>query len=107
MATYSGVLHSAGCGGQLVTKDDDILSPTPSQKLWNHSPDGFNWGYGGSGPAQLALALLYDVTRDKEVALRHHQDFKWTYVARWGDNWTITTDEILDWLKGGLLWKDY
>ena len=23
----------------------------------NHSPTGFEWGYGGSGPAQLALAL--------------------------------------------------
>lgn len=26
--------------------------------LRRHSPDGFNWGYSGSGPAQLALALL-------------------------------------------------
>lgn len=26
----------------------------------NHSPDGFEWGYGGSGPAQLALALCID-----------------------------------------------
>ena len=23
-----------------------------------HSPTGFNWGYGGSGPADLALAIL-------------------------------------------------
>ena len=26
----------------------------------NHSPDGFEWGYTGSGPAQLALAILCD-----------------------------------------------
>jgi len=26
--------------------------------LFNHSPTGFEWGYGGSGPAQLALAIL-------------------------------------------------
>lgn len=25
-----------------------------------HSPTGFEWGYGGSGPAQLALALVAD-----------------------------------------------
>ncbi len=98
MATYRGVRHSAGCGDQEVTKDDGILSPIPSQQLWNHSPDGFNWGYGGSGPAQLALALLYDVTKDKEIALAHHQDFKWACVAGWGENWMITTQEILDWL---------
>lgn len=23
-----------------------------------HSPDGFNWGFGGSGPAELAFCLL-------------------------------------------------
>jgi hypothetical protein len=97
MATYKGVRHSA-CGAQLVTKDDNILSPKPSQEIYNHSPDGFNFSYGGSGPAQLALALLYDVTRDKEIALAHHQDFKWAFVARWGDDWAITTQEILDWL---------
>jgi Family of unknown function (DUF6166) len=37
-----------------------------SLKLWNHSPSGFNWGYGGSGPAQTALALLLDWTDDAQ-----------------------------------------
>jgi hypothetical protein len=27
-----------------------------------HSPCGFEWGYGGSGPADLALNILYAVT---------------------------------------------
>ena len=26
-----------------------ILKPDRSQAVKNHSPDGFNWGYGGSG----------------------------------------------------------
>ena len=26
--------------------------------LFNHSPTGFEWGYAGSGPVQLALAIL-------------------------------------------------
>jgi len=33
------------------------LHPAESLKMRNHSPDGFNWGYGGSGPAQTALAI--------------------------------------------------
>lgn len=99
MATYRGFRHSA-CGPQLVVKDDDILSLIPSQRLYNHSPDGFQWGYGGSGPAQLALALLYDATGDRDIALGHHQQFKWDYVAGWGDEWQITTEEILAWLEG-------
>jgi hypothetical protein len=44
-------------------------------ELRNHSPTGFAWGYGGSGPAQLALALLVDATQDQTLALRHYQDF--------------------------------
>ena len=74
------------------------LSPVPSQKLWNHSPDGFSWGYSGSGPAQLALALLYDVTEDKEIAVRLHQDFKREYVTAWGDTWEITDFQIQSWV---------
>jgi len=46
--------------GGLVTRDGVILSPERSLKKRNHSPTGFNWGYIGSGPSQLALALLLD-----------------------------------------------
>lgn len=75
------------------------LSPAPSQKLRNHSPDGFQWGYGGSGPAQLALALLLDVTTSPDVAQAHYQDFKFYQVSSWGEEWSITSGEILEWLK--------
>lgn len=51
--------------------------------LANHSPTGFEWGYTGSGPAQLALALLADATGDDEQALRLHQRFKFAHVALW------------------------
>lgn len=34
-----------------VYVDGKRLDPEPSQKVRNHSPDGFYWGYGGSGPA--------------------------------------------------------
>ena len=99
---YKGYRHTEGLGPQLVTKDDDILDPTPSQKIWNHSPDGFNWGYGGSGPAQLALALLYDVTKDKDIAVRLHQEFKRDCVATWGDTWEITNAYIHGWVDSKL-----
>jgi len=51
------------------------LHPEKSQKLYNHSPDGFNWGYGGSGPAQLALAILLEYY-NAEIARKYYQDFK-------------------------------
>lgn len=99
MTIYCGYRHSAGAGHQLVTKDQDILDPRPSQKLFNHSPDGFNWGYGGSGPAQLALALLFDATGDRQIALSNYQNFKWDVVAAWKDDWIISSDDILKWLE--------
>jgi hypothetical protein len=43
--------------------------------LRNHSPTGFGWGYGNSGPAQLALAFLKDAVGD-ELAHFHNQDFE-------------------------------
>lgn len=73
MAIYKGYQDT---GSLVVTKDGKALSPKPSQKLFDHSPDGFQWGYGGSGPAQLALALLLDVIGDGGLSVRLHQDFK-------------------------------
>src|SRR6185312_10589057 len=66
-----------------VYVDGQFLSPQPSQAVWNHSPDGFCWGYGGSGPAQLALALLLLVTTEEE-ARAAHQSLKRDHVAGWG-----------------------
>jgi hypothetical protein len=82
-----------------VTVDGVELSPLPSQSVRNHSPDGFNWGYGGSGPAQLALALLLDATGSAEVAERWYQWFKWAVVARWGQSWQISAGEVRDWVE--------
>jgi hypothetical protein len=44
--------------------------------LWNPSPSGPEWGYAGSGPTQLALALLADAVGDDERAVVLHQFFK-------------------------------
>lgn len=52
--------------------DGEFLDPKPSQKYYNHSPDGFNWGYSGSGPAQLALAIMLKLTGKNEG----YQQFK-------------------------------
>jgi transcriptional regulator with XRE-family HTH domain len=63
--------------------------------LRNHSPTGFAWGYGGSGPAQLALALLADALGDDARALRLHQHFKSRVVVTMPERWSITRSRIL------------
>lgn len=71
------------------------LSPAPSQAIINHSPDGFAWGYQGSGPAQLGLAILLDYYGDAEKAQNFYQRFKSATVATWpASGWTITGTEI-------------
>lgn len=68
----------------------------PRLDLWNHSPTGFEWGYGGSGPAQLALALLADCLDNDEQAVQLHQEFKRKLVAYLeGHGWIMTSREIL------------
>ena len=57
------------------------LDPKPSQKHRNHSPDGFNWGYGGSGPAQLALAVFLEVYGTPRPDHDFYQDFKVREIA--------------------------
>lgn len=62
-------------------KGAKLLSPEHSLKLANKSPDGFAWGYAGSGPAQLALAILLTCTTEED-AMRLFQTFKDDYVLK-------------------------
>ncbi len=50
----------------------------------NHSPDGFQAGYSGSGPAQLAWALVADAV-DVETADEWYQRFKDDVVSDFND----------------------
>jgi hypothetical protein len=72
----------------------------PRLDLRNHSPTGFEWGYAGSGPAQLALALLADATGDDELALKHYQTFKHRIIAsKSRHDWSLTQDDIISWVE--------
>lgn len=96
MKVYEGE-WKAGAEQPRVLVNGKPLSPTPSLKIWKHSPDGFAWGYGGSGPAQLALAILLDYFEgDVGRAREHYQDFKWARVSHWPINgsWKISGAEI-------------
>ena len=77
----------------IVTVDGRPLNPRLD--LWNHSPTGFEWGYGGSGPAQLALAILADHLGNDEQAFNFHHRFKWSVIAELPRrSWTLTSQQI-------------
>jgi len=69
------------------------LYPEKSQKVYNHSPDGFSWGYCGSGCSQIALAILLEIT-DKDIALRNYQLFKEDVISKFpmSFDWDETID---------------
>lgn len=89
-------------GATLVLRNGKLFTPHLSLDVRNHSPDGFNWGYEGSGPAQLALALLLDASCARTLSERYYQLFKRKVVSHWsnlpGACWKITSTEIKDWL---------
>ena len=74
----------------------------------NHSPTGLNWGYYGSGCAQLAFAILHHFIKNKygfysgedsaRLTRRVYQEFKNDFVAKMKDKWELDGDEIEKWI---------
>jgi hypothetical protein len=66
-----------------------------------HSQSGFEYGYFGSGPSQLALAMLADHFSGDEngdsVSIRLYQDFKAMVISAVDPelmSWEITSEQI-------------
>lgn len=95
---YSGLRDDAGnCHVWVMAAGAVVGRPLPPRlDLVKKSPSGLEWGYGGSGPAQLALALCADALGDDEAALRVFQRFKFRVVGRLprDEPWTLTAAEV-------------
>ncbi|MFC7323575.1 DUF6166 domain-containing protein [Halorubrum rutilum] len=67
--------------------------------LLSASPSGFEWGYGGSGPATLAIAILAHAF-DDDFATTHYQQFKREVIANLPeDRWTLRTSDLDAWRR--------
>ena len=90
MKVYRGRRDPAGCE---VTVDGKPLDPRLTLRAF--STAGFEWGYTGGGPSQLALAILADHFGDETRALSQHKDFCQNVIAVIRDDeWTLSGDEI-------------
>lgn len=103
MATYKGTRDG---GNAQVTVDGAPLPPRNDLK--NHSRDGFGWGYSGSGPSQLALAVLahhfHNAGDEQELAdvkaLALYHSFKDELVAKLPkEGWAFDTHVVADTVK--------
>ena len=76
------------------------LLPGYSQSVLNHSPCGYEWGYTGSGPAQLSLAILL-VYLPTNIAVELHQGFKEDIISKFeiDRGWEMECSEVKDWIK--------
>jgi hypothetical protein len=99
--------------GVLVQVEKPYERVLPLRHVVVHSPTGFEWGYGGSGPADLALSILADHFGEHQKARRRfseegverawrlHQHFKWDFVAKLpqeADEWAIGSMFIDAWV---------
>lgn len=68
------------------SKVEDIQSirSRPLKHVVKHSPSGFEFGYEGSGPSELARCILLDSGYPPEEVEMHYQEFKRFFIARVG-----------------------
>jgi hypothetical protein len=106
--TYDAKQNESEVGGiecHIVAEDGsfEVLS-----NLGYHSPDGFQIGYGGSGPADLAYSIVMDyLLRSRKCDAQNvagkteflHQDFKRDFVAVAKEHLQINSDYIGEWVE--------
>ncbi len=102
-SVYKGQAENADyqhVGNVVRVLSDSSTRPLDARfDLANHSPTGFAWSYLGSGPAQLALAILADATGDDAFALEHYRTFKFDIIARLAPgDFTLERVAVLDWI---------
>lgn len=97
MKTYRGERRKDGQAMVTVSSEPGVeLALDPGFRWVRHSPTGFEWGFAGSGPAQLAFAVLFDhFDGDAGRAMLYYQDFKRATIARIHTNqWQLTSADI-------------
>ncbi len=88
MATYKGTRSAQGT---MVTVDGEPLDPRHDVRNLSLV---FEWGYVGSGPYQLALALLAH-HRGAAEALQSYKDFAEAVVGELGeDEWGLSGEDL-------------
>jgi hypothetical protein len=94
MNTAPGKTYAGTREGEQVRVSVDGQPLDPRLDLRDFHASGFEWGYEGSGPSQLALAILADHA-GAESALRNYRNFVQVFIAEIdGDSWRLTSDEI-------------
>lgn len=88
----SEIVYVGNKGDNQVYADGEPIDPATD--IVNHSHTGdLSWGYSGSGPAQLAAALIADAV-GPEAARKHYYDFYADVTSNLPDSFELSADEI-------------
>ncbi|HVM96244.1 MAG TPA: DUF6166 domain-containing protein, partial [Candidatus Acidoferrales bacterium] len=98
-------------------RDGTVHVNIKAPRLVYHSPTGYEYGYGGSGPSDLALNVLEEFyvarfpTAERsarlykgmctEFTMMHHNDFKFAVIARLDrnvDTHRVSAESINRWI---------
>lgn len=73
----------------------------PLRHIARHSPAGFEWGHFGSGPADLANAILSDLMEMADgVSQRMYQKFKFEVVGNLDrEDFRMSSSFVQEWLS--------
>lgn len=82
----------------MVWRNGKELTTERSYKVKIVSIAGFWWGDTDRGSCQLALALLLEAVGSVRRSLGMYRQFCKDVVAKFGDVWVMTSEEILDWV---------
>ena len=99
MKIYMGVNTGPGPQDVVVFYADGSHQTHPLRHVVRHSPDGFQWGYGGSGPADLALSILHDCFLNTVLIEKHYQTFKREFIEPVDRQLYIKESDILLWMS--------
>jgi len=76
-----------------------FITTNVPHRIVKHSPDGFEWGYGGSGPADFALNIL-SIFIGQEEAEKYYQQFKKDFIITLPETGGIIKRcDILHWIE--------
>ena len=94
---YTGIAL-AGWPGTVLVEDKPGQGRALTHHVY-HSPDGFSWGYGGSGPSELAKDILWDLLGKQPSPTLYHA-FKDEFIATipQKEGWMLTENQIRAWL---------
>jgi hypothetical protein len=93
--TFRGLRQGLDSAEVWMERADGTREPLPH--IVRHSPTGFEWGYMGSGPSDLALALCDAATAGRVTSSRVYMAIRDELVAGiQADAWELPATRVLD-----------